>query len=358
MASTNFIAGSQGKQGGRGLPPSLEKPVAQYQVSRQVEAKRVACACDGVRRDSRKMEAEEQTGNGWRRWWNRSAFRCYSSAIQDFLQCMNHLRQMMLAWYQYALDHDDHLVPNEWYTSYGGWVRGIMDFNPANPHNTNVLYLTDPRYAALAPYTQSAAVYKCPADRSAVRIGSRAHPRVRSVAMNHAQGARPGGGSVTAQLLTHPPYRVYAKLGEIIDPPPSQLWVIVDEHPDSINNGGMAVQCTGRGPQARIIDYPASFHNGACGFSFADGHSEIRRWVDARTMPQVRYNNAVEPALAPEEATWVDGILLARPGAEIDLLARQIPPRDASIRHAAMPDPAPGVMASGNRSWRGPWEGS
>ena len=78
---------------------------------------------------------------------------------------------------------------------------------------------------------------------------------------------------------------------EISDPSPSQFWVLVDEHPDSINNGGMAVQCTGRGANARIIDYPASFHNGACGFSFADGHSEIRRWLDARTKPPVRYNN-------------------------------------------------------------------
>jgi prepilin-type processing-associated H-X9-DG protein len=210
------------------------------------------------------------------------------------IQCMSNLRQLMLGWFQYALDHDDELVPNEWYVSYGGWVRGIMDFNPANRDNTNVLYLTDEQFAKLAPYSQTAELYKCPADRSKVYIGGRAHPRVRSISMNHAQGTRPSGGTVTASLLTHPPYRVYAKLSEITDPTPSMLWVLVDEHPDSINNGGMAVQCTGRGPAARIIDYPASFHNGACGFSFADGHSEIRRWVDTRTMPPVRYNNDLE----------------------------------------------------------------
>ena len=26
-------------------------------------------------------------------------------------------------------------------------------------------------------------------------------------------------------------------------------------------------------------DAPATYHNGACGFSFADGHSEIHKWV-------------------------------------------------------------------------------
>jgi prepilin-type processing-associated H-X9-DG protein len=36
--------------------------------------------------------------------------------------------------------------------------------------------------------------------------------------------------------------------------------------------------------QHRIVDIPASYHNGAGGFSFADGHSEIRKWVDPRTV--------------------------------------------------------------------------
>jgi prepilin-type processing-associated H-X9-DG protein len=199
-------------------------------------------------------------------------------------------------------------VPNEWYVSYGGWVRGIMDFNPSNSDNTNRLFLVDPQYAKLAPYTQTPDIYKCPADRSTVSMSGRAQPRVRSVSMNHAQGTRPGGGSVTASFLTHPPYQVYAKLSEIIDPAPDMLWVLVDEHPDSINNGGMAVQCVGRGPAARIIDYPASFHNGACGFSFADGHSEIKRWVDPRTTPPVRYNNQLElnvPSPNNPDVTWM-----------------------------------------------------
>jgi prepilin-type N-terminal cleavage/methylation domain-containing protein/prepilin-type processing-associated H-X9-DG protein len=224
------------------------------------------------------------------------------------IQCLGNLRQLMLAWFQYALDHDDQLVPNEWYVSYGGWVRGIMDFNPSNGDNTNRSYLVDPQYAKLAPYTQTPDLYKCPADRSTVSIGGRPHPRVRSISMNHAQGTRPGGGSVTASWLTHPPYRVYAKLSEITEPTPAQLWVLVDEHPDSINNGGMAVQCTGRGANARIIDYPASFHNGACGFSFADGHSEIKRWVDPRTTPPVRYNNQLQlnvPSPNNPDVAWM-----------------------------------------------------
>jgi prepilin-type N-terminal cleavage/methylation domain-containing protein/prepilin-type processing-associated H-X9-DG protein len=210
------------------------------------------------------------------------------------ISCMNNLRQLTFAWLMYADDHEGWLVPNEWYTSEGGWVEGIMDFDPGNPDNTNILKLIDPKYAKLAPYIRSPGIYKCPADRSAVTIRGTRYPRVRSVSMNHAQGTKLGGGPVTAEWLTHPPYRVYSKLSEITGPPASGLWILVDEHPDSINNGGLAVECVDRGPAARIVDYPASSHNGAGGLSFADGHSEIHKWLDPRTKPPVRYNNLLQ----------------------------------------------------------------
>lgn len=212
------------------------------------------------------------------------------------ISCMNNLRQLQLGWTLYADDHNGDLVPNDWYvgSTRGGWVQGIMDFNSSNTDNTNKQLLINPEHAKLAPYTQSPDIYKCPADQSSVSFRNRRFPRVRSVSMNHAQGTRWGGGPVTGEWLPHPPYRVYSKLSDIVDPHPTGLWIVVDEHPDSINNGGLAVKCDGKGRAARIIDYPASFHNGACGFSFADGHAEIHRWLDPRTQPPVRYNNQLQ----------------------------------------------------------------
>jgi prepilin-type processing-associated H-X9-DG protein len=69
--------------------------------------------------------------------------------------------------------------------------------------------------------------------------------------------------------------------------------VFVDEHPDSINNGAFGVWMSNLNnpTQAYIFDYPASYHNGACGFSFADGHAEIRKWLDPRTKAPIRYDN-------------------------------------------------------------------
>jgi prepilin-type processing-associated H-X9-DG protein len=34
--------------------------------------------------------------------------------------------------------------------------------------------------------------------------------------------------------------------------------------------------------------YPASYHNRAAGISFADGHSEIRKWLDAFTISTLK----------------------------------------------------------------------
>ena len=76
----------------------------------------------------------------------------------------------------------------------------------------------------------------------------------------------------------------------------SDIHVFVDEHPDSINNGAFGVwMANPRNPaQAWIFDYPASYHNGACGFSFADGHAITKKWLDPRTKPKPTYTGVLQ----------------------------------------------------------------
>ena len=88
-----------------------------------------------------------------------------------------------------------------------------------------------------------------------------------------------------------PGYRVYKKFSDFTDPGPTQTWVFMDEREDSINDGEMIVSMNGfpsQPAQWKIVDYPASYHNQAGGLSFADGHSEIKRWVDRRTFPALK----------------------------------------------------------------------
>jgi prepilin-type N-terminal cleavage/methylation domain-containing protein/prepilin-type processing-associated H-X9-DG protein len=209
--------------------------------------------------------------------------------------CLSNQKQLTLGWTLYADDHGDNLVWNDLTASGSGWVRGVLDYNGANPHNTNVAGLLDPQYAKLAPYTQSAGIYKCPADRSYVTIKGQRHSRVRSLSMSQAMNSRDDWLS----FLTKKKYRVFRKLSDVVVMGASQAYVFIDEHPDGINFGDLAVAMNDGVDPARIhiIDYPASTHNGAGGLSFADGHAEVHKWVDPRT--QVPWRNEAMPLAVP-----------------------------------------------------------
>ena len=197
------------------------------------------------------------------------------------IQCMSNQRQLALAWTLYAGDNRDELVWNELSPDGVGWVRGILDYNPANPHNTNRANLLDPKYAKLAPYTQSAGVYKCPADPSYVKAGGQRVARVRSLSLSQAMNSRDDW----LGFVTKKKYVVFRKMGDLSLMSPSMAYVFIDEHPDSLNYGDFAVSMNDGAPSSAIyiIDYPASSHNRAGGLSFADGHAEVHKWVDPRT---------------------------------------------------------------------------
>ena len=89
--------------------------------------------------------------------------------------------------------------------------------------------------------------------------------------------------------ITGAKYAVFRKLADINPMGSSKAYVLIDEHPDSINYGDFAVAMNDGAPLSAImiVDVPASYHNGACGISFADGHAEIHKWQDSRTMPPI-----------------------------------------------------------------------
>jgi len=196
------------------------------------------------------------------------------------ITCMNNLRQVMLAWQMYNLDNRDQIVQ-----SYHGGGTAAFAANPANapwvigwldwtisPDNTNVLYLIDPKYSKLAQYFgKSKNVFKCPADHylSGVQRSHGWTERVRSISGNICIGeGNYEAGPVDAI------YKHVKKTSDFIFPSPVESWIHLDEHPNSINDAGFF------NPHAAAwVDQPATYHNGACGFSFADGHSEIHKWV-------------------------------------------------------------------------------
>ena len=202
------------------------------------------------------------------------------------ISCMNNLKQLQLAVIYFCEENED-VLP-----SHSRWVKNQwMDFNGNNPANTNLEILLNPDFALLAPYTQTAAIYKCPADLSLVKKDNKKTPRIRSMSMNAVvEGADKNfGPNQYRWWIGVPPYRIYKKMADITEPSPSQFWMLLDEHPDTINNGDMAIKCDARGASTQFVDYPASYHNGACGLSFTDGHAEIKMWLDPRTKLPASY---------------------------------------------------------------------
>jgi len=207
----------------------------------------------------------------------------------DGIFCMNNLRQVHLAWEMYAEDHADHLpgVTGGSFNGTGKWVSGWLDFS-SSPDNTNKALLTSPHYSQIGSYIKTPAVYRCPADRSTVQIGGRTYSRVRSISMNcwmNYIGTADIGQDV---------FRIFRKVSDITDPSPSDAWVFIDEREDSINDGLFQTNLKSRRQAAKIVDYPASYHNRSAGIVFADGHADIKRWADRRTVPMVRTSQLIQ----------------------------------------------------------------
>lgn len=213
------------------------------------------------------------------------------------LQCLNNLRQMGLGWQMYADDQYGVLVPN-WGNAIAGidetnpsWVAGWMDYT-ASSHNTNIDYLVHPGVgdrpygALLGPYTKDYRLYRCPADTSKIEISGERFSRVRSVSMNMYAGANWVGPLAKEGLDAG--YFIYRTQADFRALQPANAWIMLDEHEDSINGGGFVVDVIRRGSDAQLIDTPASYHNNACGFNFADGHAEVHRWTDERLVVPVK----------------------------------------------------------------------
>ncbi|HOX55835.1 MAG TPA: DUF1559 domain-containing protein [Candidatus Paceibacterota bacterium] len=207
------------------------------------------------------------------------------------IQCMNNNKQLGLAWMMYAGDNNDNFAINsdksaDWNGTHS-WVSGWLTWG-LDRDNTNTLRLTDDRFSAMGPYTARAAkIYWCPTDiylhpnQRAAGWGN----RVRSVAMNAAIG---GGNKATDfPWLTF----VAHKSSQLTIPGPSDSWLFTDEHPDSIDDAILYSNPGSTNGIGQFTELPSSDHGGACGIGFADGHAEVHKWRDPRTVRGVTYTS-------------------------------------------------------------------
>lgn len=200
----------------------------------------------------------------------------HSQPSSDRAGCANNLRRLMQAWQMYADDNTGRLMGNYSPTPGSAWVSGNLDYSPANSDNTNTAKLTTPAFAQIGPYVNSSSLFRCPADAAALVVGGVPTLRVRSYSMNAYVGPN-------SDLPLSPTYQMMTKLVEVSQP--DRVFVLLEEHPGSLNDSVFLLDLTRVGLSALIIDYPGHFHLGGANLGMADGHVEHWQWSDARTMP-------------------------------------------------------------------------
>ncbi len=216
------------------------------------------------------------------------------------VSCLNNERQMILAWFLYANDFNDALPYNlgadeikgeAAREQYLNWTSSVMSWE-LDPGNTNTILLTR---GGLGPYTAGTSpIYRCPSDSVVSDVQSRAgwRSRTRSISMNAMVGDA-GEYSRGGINVNNPDYRQFFKLGQILRP--SDVFVFVEEHPDSINDGYFL----NKPDTEEWTDLPASYHNGGANFVFADGHMEAHRWKFSSTRPPSKPDAALLPFRPP-----------------------------------------------------------
>ncbi len=186
------------------------------------------------------------------------------------IACRNNLKQQQVAWHLYADDHNDTVVPNNSFYSLSGpgstvppeptgngpsWCPGVA---PLDATSDNI------QRGLLFPYNRAVALYHCPGDRSTVTD----RPdllRTRSYSMNISLHCDDAIGSCR-------------KLSDIVAPPPTRLFVLLDTHEQDIWDSTFGIFSTDSAYADYWLDLPADRHQRGANLSFADGHTEYWRW--------------------------------------------------------------------------------
>jgi len=231
--------------------------------------------------------------------------------------CLSNLRQLMTAWQMYAGDYNERVANNfgvdetENSISSGKLDNGANNVmawtasgSVADKSITNNLWVKD---GVLGKYTSGAVgIYKCPADHylSPAQTALGWLQRNRSISMSSLFGIFSDGESTDyTRQGQH-----WGSQGSFVQflktttvPKPAKTWLFLDEHPDSINDGFFDDDPTAN---THWTDLPGSLHGGGCGFSFADGHSELRMWLSRTSKFPVQYYYPNVPNF--DAAGWQD----------------------------------------------------
>jgi prepilin-type N-terminal cleavage/methylation domain-containing protein/prepilin-type processing-associated H-X9-DG protein len=234
------------------------------------------------------------------------------------ISCMNNLKQLTLGWIMFNNDNDGKLPPNceagEQPTTlndpniltggkYVQWCPGNLKTVSLLMDQTNFI-----QNGLIYPYVNTMSVYKCSADQTVTKFGTVLFPRPRSYSMNCWLSPYPGRDWHSI-YPSGSPARIFNKESDLTTPGPSMTFVLIDENANSIDDGYFAGS---PGLPKQWVNVPSTRHGNAGGLSYADGHSEIKRWTDgvviAQNVPNYTFPGGVTYASDPNSGDndWLE----------------------------------------------------
>jgi prepilin-type N-terminal cleavage/methylation domain-containing protein len=197
--------------------------------------------------------------------------------------CVNHLRQLSIAWFTYTTENDGELV-NGHVPMNSNFPRGILWVEPpqdaaGNYTGGNVPGLVEDKLRGiekglLYPYVKNVKVYHCPGD-GRIDIPEQLAYRSYSVA-----GGANGEGWDNS-------YKIALSYSEIRNP--GTKYIFIEEADNRGWNRGSWVMNLNRTDQ--WVDPFAIWHNEKSTLGFADSHAEKHNWVDKSTIEMSENQN-------------------------------------------------------------------
>jgi prepilin-type N-terminal cleavage/methylation domain-containing protein/prepilin-type processing-associated H-X9-DG protein len=253
-----------------------------------------------------------------------------AKSLAQGVTCMNNAKQVALAFNMYTMDFDDYYPPNpdDGNTVQGhDWCGGQAGVGGGQEFDSDIL--KDPKYCVIAPYiANNTKIFKCPADHrqgrydgTDPRMMGTTVPAARSVSLNQAVGTvcatfasnGSGHGGPLTYAVNGPwldgnhgnkhnsPWATFGKTSDFNKMSASKAFLMLDENPYSINDSGFAVSAA----VPKWVDFPGTFHNNGCGFSFCDGHAELHHWVGSSMALKSIATTQVSVAATDPDWNWL-----------------------------------------------------
>lgn len=220
---------------------------------------------------------------------------------------INNFKQLTLGWIMYAGDNNDQLVSNDRFlppvtppatTMY--WCPGNVQI-PAQGVSDKYI-----KSGALYPELKSTKVYHSPGDRTQIRFAGATQDRVRSYSLSCYMN-----GNDNELHAANPGFKNNHKLSNIMSPAPSDAIVFCEEGP-TLDDGHFGFDPKIGG--TTWINVPAFYYGPSTGFSFADGHAEIHKWLDPETLKLTASTaNQVDRSSDHRDLNWVKRHIATKP---------------------------------------------